>query len=465
MKVALLTDFGSTFTKVIAVDLAEAALAGSAQVPTRLDGEILDGYEEAARSALHDAGGRAEVVLELAASSAGGGIRMVAVGLVDSLTTAAASAAALNAGARLVGTFAGSLTEEDARTLAELDPEIVLFAGGTDGGQEGRVLRNAAILAGSLAGAHVVVACNQGIAKRVAAVFEPSARSVTVVANVLPEIGVTCFDAAREAIGRVFIGEVIAGKQLSRSPRFTRLVKMATPNAVLRAAVVHAQARERTTGDGLLVTDIGGATTDVYSVLQRRPVSGSGARRKGFVSSPHMRTVEGDLGLRSSAPGVLRADRGWLERQAGPRGWLTAACERRTAQPGAVFGSGRERELDERLAVSCMFRALERHCGQRAVRPGLAGRPTLVEHGPNLSGCRTLVAGGGIVRASAAGAELAREALGRLPDNVLAPRHCQVIVDRRYVLAAAGLLAKSQPQVAAALLRRELPEEPAHEGQ
>ncbi len=58
MKVALLADFGSTFTKVIAVDLADGALVGTAQAPTSLNGEILDGYEEAARAALRDAGGQ-----------------------------------------------------------------------------------------------------------------------------------------------------------------------------------------------------------------------------------------------------------------------------------------------------------------------------------------------------------------------------------------------------------------------
>ena len=49
---ALLTDFGSTFTKVVAVDMAEATVVGQAQEPTSLGGDILDGYESAARSAL-----------------------------------------------------------------------------------------------------------------------------------------------------------------------------------------------------------------------------------------------------------------------------------------------------------------------------------------------------------------------------------------------------------------------------
>ncbi len=463
MKVALLADFGSTFTKVLAVDLADGALVGAAQAPTSLNGEILEGYEEAARAALRDIGGAAYVAIEMAASSAGGGIRMVAIGLVDSLTAAAARAAALNAGARLVGTFAGAITEEDARRLASLDPEIVLFAGGTDGGQETRVLRNAESVASAVARAHVVVACNNVIANDVRAIFKPCAKSVVVVPNIMPEVGVTAFDAAREAIAKVFIREVIAGKQLSNSPRFAALVRMATPDAVLRAAVILASEarRERTAGDGVIITDVGGATTDIYSVLLRRPVSGFGVQRPGFISTPHLRTVEGDLGVRSNAPGVLLADHSWLEQHGRSASCIATACQRRAEQPDLVFADSPERDLDELLAVSCMYRALERHCGQRAVRPAMAGRSVLVERGQNLSGCRILIAGGGILRAVPTGADLARRALSRLPDSVLAPRHCQIVVDRRYVLAAAGLLAKSQPQIAEALLRRELSEEPA----
>ena len=462
MRVAILADFGSTFTKVMAVDLAEAAVVGRAQEPTSLGGEILDGYENAVRSALRDIGQRTAVQLEAAASSAGGGLRMVAAGLERGLTTAAAATAALNAGARLAGVLTGRLTERDAERLASLAPEIVLFAGGTDGGQERIVIENATALAGSVAGAHVVVACNKAIARDVGAIFETGARSVHVVPNVLPEIGVTSVDDARDAVSRLFITEVIAGKKLSSSPRFAGLVRMATPDAVLRAAVLAADAQNGLAGDGILVTDVGGATTDVYSVLRRRPVSGFGTRRQGFGRAPSIRTVEGDLGLRSNAPGVLQADGRWLERQVGPGRWLADACERRSAQPAAVFPAGPERELDENLAVSCMFHALQRHCGTRSVQPGVAGRPALVEQGPNLTGCQVLVAGGGIVRETPGG-RLAQEALARLPASALAPRRCRVIVDRRYVLAAAGLLAQAQPQIAETLLRRELREETAHE--
>lgn len=459
MNVALLADFGSTFTKVAAVDLEEAVIVGQAQSPTILGGEILDSYDEAARSALKEIGGPSKVALELAASSAGGGLRMVAIGLVPTLTALAAKTAALNAGARLQSVLAGGLTPDDGQRLRELEPEIVLFAGGTDGGQERLVLDNAEAVAGSLASAHVVVACNRTVAKSVQALFEPTARSVTVVPNVLPALNVARTEAARAAISRLFIRHVIQGKRLSASARFGEIVKMATPEAVLRAAVLCADtAGEQQRNDGVIVTDVGGATTDIYSALTRRAARGFRVRRQGIVSRPVMRTVQGDLGLRSNAPTVLESDRHWLEQQFDSPRWLKRACERRKSESMTVFPAGCDRQLDEKLAVSCMYHSMERHFGARSVQVGVGGRPVLVQEDPDLTGCRVLVAGGGILRATAGSEDLVRAALERLPESVLAPRRCRVVVDRRYVLSAAGLLAQTLPRVAEVLLRNELPE-------
>jgi uncharacterized protein (TIGR01319 family) len=456
VNVALLADFGSTFTKVLAVDLDAAVIAGHGLCPS--GGDLMDSYDKAAGAALGQVRGPATVALELAASSAGGGLRMAAVGLVPELTALAAQTAALNAGARLLAVLAGRLTGADAARLSALAPEIVLFAGGTDDGQQQRVLDNAAAIAGSLAGAHVVVACNRAVGRMVAGLLAPGAASVTVVPNVLPELGRTRTGPAREEIGRLFLRHVIAGKRLSASPRFAALVRMATPDAVLRAAVLCAEtAGSPGEGPGAIVTDVGGATTDVYSAVPGPP-----AARAPLVSRPVMRTVQGDLGLRSGAAGVLAADGGWLAAQFpapayGP-GWLAAACARRQAEPAAVYGYGPQLLLDRALAVSCLARALQRHAGTRVVRPGPGGRAEVRHLDPDLTGCRVLVAGGGLLRAADRPEEVVRAALDRLPAAALAPRQARVVIDRGYVLAAAGLLAPAHPKVAADLLRHELPE-------
>ena len=88
-------------------------------------------------------------------------------------------------------------------------------------------------------------------------------RRHAVTDNVLPRIGVVAPEAARSAIREAFLTHVIGGKGLSRGRGFSGLVRAATPDAVLRGVEVLADV---VAGD-VLVVDVGGATTDVFSVF------------------------------------------------------------------------------------------------------------------------------------------------------------------------------------------------------
>ena len=87
----------------------------------------------------------------LASSSAAGGLRMVTVGLVREMTAEAARRAALGAGAKVVGTFAYRLTTADMTSILRLAPDILLLAGGTDGGNSEVIVHNAGVLGASRA--------------------------------------------------------------------------------------------------------------------------------------------------------------------------------------------------------------------------------------------------------------------------------------------------------------------------
>jgi len=184
-----LVDFGSTFTKLALVDGGTGALLGTSQHPTTIDTDVFEGYDAALSAALESAG-VSGVDRVLAASSAAGGLRMIAVGLVDDLTASAAKRAALSAGAKVEGVWSGTLGEDAARQIRAGAPDVILFAGGTDGGDRERVLHNARRLARAGTGSAVVVACNRDVADQVAAVFERSDHHTTVVDNVLPRIDV-----------------------------------------------------------------------------------------------------------------------------------------------------------------------------------------------------------------------------------------------------------------------------------
>ncbi len=129
MPLALAIDFGSTYTKAVTVDLAAETLAGVAQAPSTAGADITIGLH-AALKRLHAEHGvaLADVELRVAYSSAAGGLRMVAIGLVPDLTVEAARRAALGAGAKAVRllTFASGV-----RRWAELHEQAFRRLGGT----------------------------------------------------------------------------------------------------------------------------------------------------------------------------------------------------------------------------------------------------------------------------------------------------------------------------------------------
>ena len=457
MNVALLTDFGSTYTKVAAVDLDRGSLVGLGQSHTTVETDVLDGYEDAVDTAIAEIAGVKKVTINVAASSAGGGLRMVAVGLVADLTAKAAEVAALNAGARVEGVLAGMLGDDALEFLERVKPEIVLFAGGTDGGDRRRVLDNVDVVRSADINTLIVVACNGEIAEEVKSQFEARGHQATVVSNVMPEIGRLNVDPARSVINQLFLSHVIRGKHLSSSRRFEELVRMATPEAVLHAAsfIAHTPGLSHI-GDAVVVTDVGGATTDIYSAQIRRSVGSADTAKKGLASPSVTRTVQGDLGLRLNAMSVLSSDRAWLEGQVEAPEELQHACEYRRQQPSVVFSDGWQRELDQKLAVTCMMTGLRRHCGTFQVRVGLGGKPKYVQTPPDLRHAGTLIAGGGILRESRSPEAIVRVALDRQEESVLSPRKCRVVIDKKYVLAAIGLLAKEQGEAASGLLKTEL---------
>ena len=214
MGVVALADFGSTYTKVRLVDPAEGRLLARAEAPTSIGTDLMDGYAAALRAATASIGGSVAIDDELAVSSAGGGLRVAAVGLVADLTAAAARQAALNAGARVEAVLAGNLGDEQLDELEAARPEIVLFAGGTDGGQADLVVENARRLAARELGGYAVVACNADVAEEVAQLLSAAGTAAEVAGNVMPRLGRLEIESAREAILRAFLEHVIGGKGL-----------------------------------------------------------------------------------------------------------------------------------------------------------------------------------------------------------------------------------------------------------
>jgi len=373
------------------------------------------------------------------------------------MTAAAARQAALNAGARVEVVLAGSLGEGQLDKLQAARPEIVLFAGGTDGGQADMVVENARRLATRRLGGYVIVACNADVAEEVARLLRAAGIEAEVAGNVMPALGRLEIDSAREAILRAFLDHVIGGKGLSVSSEFARMVKMPTPEAVLEATRLLARGTDAHPGIGdLIVIDIGGATTDVHS--DRGTEAAMPGVEDPLLPSPlTLRTVEGDLGLRVGAPGVLAADGRWIEAETkSGEAAIRRAVSYRAGSPEWIPADPREVRLDGLLAVGCAAHGLQRHCGTMLLSRSEAGPPTLVRAGPDLREVAKVLGTGGVFAHREDGEWVLREALARRAPRSLAPRDADLGIDGNYVLAAAGLLATEDPDAAVRLLKREL---------
>jgi len=444
----LCVDFGSTFTKAVLLDPAHGTLLAESSVPTTISTDVLDGYRSVRATIAAVGFPPADEVL--ACSSAGGGLRLAVVGYERSVTAEAGHRVGLSAGARIVHVAAGPMTTAQVTALRATRPDVILLVGGTDGGNAEVVLHNGSRLAKARLGAPVVVAGNVEARAEVARALESTGRRFILTDNVLPQIGVINPGGARAAIRQMFLRHVIGGKHLSKGPHFASMVRAATPDAMLRGVETLAAA---TDGD-VMVFDIGGATTDVYSVIS--PEGEDATLRKEVVAPLwHARTVEGDLGMRWSSRGVAQA--AVVEHlAAGPdlerlQAWAAAV----EADPGHLPKGEREAGLDLALARVAALTAVRRHA--RPARPGDPARP--------LARLGHVIGSGGVLRHSPkAGADQVLQAvITDVGGGWKVPTAARTTVDSAYLLFAAGLLADAHgygPTVAARVAVAVLASEP-----
>lgn len=451
MKPVLLIDFGSTYTKVTSIDAETGLLYGTAQSFTTVEKDISIGLENAL-SELRAQTGITEFTDTLACSSAAGGLRMIACGLVPSLTAEAAKRAALGAGAKVIRTFAYEMTEEDEDEIERLKPDIALLCGGTDGGNSACCIHNAGVLAKVKAKFPVVIACNRSAIKKCVNILEEAGKETVSCENVMPQFGQLNILPTQKAIRDLFLKRIVSAKGLSKAQSLISDIIMPTPAAVMEALTLFSSF----TGE-LMAVDLGGATTDIYSITEGLPTK-AGTVLRGLPEPYAKRTVEGDIGMRYSAYGVTEAV--GSERVAKlanvSEETLNAWINRIHEDPGVLADSDEEKSMDFALAALAVETGLIRHSGtiEQVFTPmGVAYQQT----GKDLTRCTKLVlTGGALVRMQRA-AEIARTAMQttQCPESLM-PRTAEVVLDRHYILSAAGLMTKKYPEAAKAILGKEL---------
>jgi uncharacterized protein (TIGR01319 family) len=316
LNVIVATDCGSTTTKAILIekvgdeyrqtyrgeapttveapfeDVTRGVLNAIAEIEELSKRKILDG--DKIITPCRDT--RTGVDIYISTSSAGGGLQMMVTGVVQNMTGESAQRAALGAGAIVIDVLAsndGRLPHEKIERIRSMRPDMILMSGGTDGGAVTHVAEMAEYIAaaeprprfGVTYKLPLIYAGNTDAQPQVRRILgEKTALEVTE--NIRPVLERENLAPARNKIHDLFLEHV-----MQQAPGYKKLIDMTgapimpTPAAV--GLIMETIARREHLN--LVGVDIGGATTDVFSVFD------------GVFN----RTVSANLGMSYSISNVL----------------------------------------------------------------------------------------------------------------------------------------------------------------
>lgn len=382
---------------------------------------------------------------------------MVTSGLVPELTSEAAKLASLGAGAKIVGLYSFQLTEDDLAEIQASRPDIFLLVGGTDGGNQECILHNAKMLSTLPPAFPIVIAGNRTAARACERIL--SGHTTHICPNVMPKFGVLNVEPTQSKIREIFLDRIIQAKGLSQVTGLLSGILMPTPSAVLQAMELLSKGCDGECGIGdLVAVDVGGATTDIYSMADGMPQDMTTVY-KGLPEPFAKRTVEGDIGMRYSIRGIVEA--AGIERVCQLSGLTAQRVEElvtmlREHTDRLPNGDPELEALDYALASLAVETAVSRHAGTMEETYTMMGK-TFVQSGKNLMDVKQIVVTGGSLIHTRRVAEIARHALWSPAQAAsLRPREADVWVDKTYILAAMGLLAGQYPAPALRIMKKEL---------
>lgn len=461
MDAYLLLDFGSTYTKLTAVDIENEEILASAKDITTIENDIMVGFNKAYEKLEKQLEGKeVNFVKKIACSSAAGGLKMVALGLVPDLTAEAAKRAALGAGARVLKVYSYEITSDEAEEIKNSNADIILLAGGTNGGNKQCIIHNAKMIIKHNINVPVVVAGNKAANDEIRELFKESGLYFSVTENVMPALNTLNVEPAREEIRKVFMDKITDAKGLSNAEDFVNGILMPTPAAVLKAARVLSEGSDEEEGIGdLIVVDIGGATTDIHSIADGEPTK-AGVNMRGLEEPFAKRTVEGDLGMRYSAVSLWEAGgsrklRNYLNDKDRTVN-LEECCKYRYENIKMVPQNDEEIKFDEAMAKVATELALERHSGyiENVYTPmGVVFN----QIGKDLMKVNYMIGTGGVlVHSKNPGSILSAGTFNSENPTSLRPEAPEYLLDKSYILSAMGLLAQDHPDKAVRIMKKYL---------
>lgn len=449
----LVAEIGSTTTVVNAfkdLHTDTPSFVGQGQAPTSVKaGDVNIGLNQALESLKENLAVDAiQYDMMLATSSAAGGLKMTVHGLVYDMTAKAAKEAALGAGANLHLITAGKLRRTDIKKIDEIQPNIILIAGGVDYGERDTALDNAEKIAAMDLEVPVIYAGNIENHDEIKLIFQENQKEhlLYIVENVYPKIDMLNVEPARKVIQDVFEEHIIHAPGMEHIRDMVTGPIIPTPGAVMEASKL----LKEDIGD-LMTIDVGGATTDIHSVTE----GNEEVSRHLLAPEPvAKRTVEGDLGVYVNMRNIVEMITKEKIAQDMEKSLehIIDLIEHHEPIPKT------EAQFDfvERLTREAVEVSAKRHAGGYRNLFAGGGKKTFAE-GKDLTDIKYIIGTGG--------------ALTRLPDRVnllrcaalcnngtklLPTPEAEILVDNDYIMASLGVLSKENKEAALQLLKKSL---------
>lgn len=454
MKVdVLVAEIGSTTTVVNAfndIDTENPVFWAQGQAPTSvLEGDVRIGLKGAIEDLCRKKGiDSLEYDEMLATSSAAGGLKMTVHGLVYDMTARAAKEAALGAGGIIHYVTAGKLRRTDLAKIKEINPNLILIAGGVDYGERDTAIDNAEKIRSMGLKAPVIYAGNCENQEEMKLIFNgESGQKLYNVENVYPKIDDLNVEPCRKVIQEAFEEHITGAPGMEHVRDMVNGPIIPTPGAVMECTRLLYEC----IGD-LVVLDVGGATTDVHSVAVE---SDQVARIMTAPEPKAKRTVEGDLGVYVNRMKVIESIGEEKARELCEKEGVDLDKTLETYK--AIPSNEDERKLVEILTEEAVMKAMERHAGQIRYVYGPSGRSSVAE-GKDLTQVKYIIGTGGALTRLPHRVEIMKKIAGHDETGMrLFPtQHAEILVDNDYIMASLGVLSKKHKEGAKRLLEKSL---------
>ena len=480
IKVILATDCGSTTTKAILIEYkdGEYRLTTRGEAPTTVEAPfedvtmgVLNSVQEveelSGRKLLGDDGriispsnGNEGSDVYISTSSAGGGLQMMVAGVVRAMTAESAERAALGAGAIVMDVIASNdkrLPHQQIERIRHLRPDMILLAGGIDGGTTTHVVELAELVSaadprprlGSSYKLPIIYAGNKNAQKNIENTLKDKV-DLKIVDNLRPVLERENLLPAREEIHELFMEHVMA-----QAPGYKKLMSwtdapiMPTPGAV--GLII------KTIADSYNIeavgVDIGGATTDIFSVF--RPDGSEGVFNRTVSANLGMSYSISNVFAEATLPMVMR----WVPFKMDERD-LRNRVKNKMIRPTTIPQSMEELIFEQAVAKEALRLAFIQHKSFATVLKGVQQQRTIADAFEqstsgativNMMSLDMLIGSGGVL----SHAPRRQQAAMMMIDAFLPEGVTRLTVDSIFMMPQLGVLTEVQPKAATEVFEKD----------